>query len=566
LLFSVTFEDNLLKKVRIFVCFLFLIWGNTAFSQHFYLQLSSENTTEQKIIDSLSYQKHHQNPKSVTDEVSDFSDRIIKLGYLQSRISSHQKINDTVFAFPIILGQKTDFVKISTSKALNLTEMNLVEADTIAVKFSEIESFMSSLMRKLEIEGYSMSKLNLENFSFENNILKADLIEQISSKRKLDDVVIMGYEKFPEGHRRQLKRMYKNRVFNQQTLSELHQDVQRFAFVNQLKQPEILFTRDSTRVFLYLEKSKASNFDGYVGFNTDENDEVTFTGYLDLLLNNALNTGEQFKLYWKNDGNQQQTFSFSGELPYLFNTPFALRGNLTIFKQDSTFQNTKTGLDLGYYIRYNIRTYLGYSSENSNDIQSQNSATLTDFKSKFFTSAFEYFELNRGDFLFPEKRNFVLKGGMGNRQSSFEDAGQFFVHLNGFNNFYLNEKNIISFKFDGYYLDSDSYVINELYRFGGINSIRGFNENSLQASLFSGMMVEYRYVLAPSIYVHSLTDFGYFQDKATDTEQNLLGIGFGLGLFTNNGLFNLVYANGSTDNQQIKLSNSIIHLSFRASF
>lgn len=105
-----------------------------------------------------------------------------------------------------------------------------------------------------------------------------------------------------------------------------------------------------------------------------------------------------------------------------------------------------------------------------------------------------------------------------------------------------------------------------MYRFGGINSIRGFNENSLQASLFSGMMVEYRYVLAPSIYVHSLTDFGYFQDKATDTEQNLLGIGFGLGLFTNNGLFNLVYANGSTDNQQIKLSNSIIHLSFRASF
>src|SRR5690606_41054429 len=86
--------------------------------------------------------------------------------------------------------------------------------------------------------------------------------EQIGSKRKLDDVVIMGYEKFPEGHRRQLKRMYKNRIFNQQTLSELHQDVQRFAFVDSLKQPEILFTQDSTRVLLYLEKAKASNCDG----------------------------------------------------------------------------------------------------------------------------------------------------------------------------------------------------------------------------------------------------------------------------------------------------------------
>lgn len=552
--------------MRIFICFLFLILGNAVFAQNFYLELSSENTTEQKILDSISYQKQHPNPKSVTDEVSTFSDRIAKLGYLQNRISSHQKISDTVFAFSVFLGQKTDFIKISTSKVPNLKEMGIIENDTITIAFSETENFMSSLMQKLETEGYSMSKIKLENFSFEKNILKADLTEQISSKRQLDDVVIMGYEKFPEGHRRQLRRMYRNRVFNQQTLSELHQDVQRFVFVNQLKQPEILFTRDSTRVFLYLEKNKASNFDGYVGFNTDENDKVIFTGYLDLLLNNALNTGEQFKLYWKNDGNQQQTFSFSGELPYLFNTPFALRGNLTIFKQDSTFQNTKTGLDLGYYIKYNIRTYLGYSSENSNDIQSQNSASLTDFKSKFFTSSFEYFELNRSDFLFPEKRNFILKGGIGSRQSSFGNTGQFFVHLNGFNNFYLNEKNIINLKFDGYYLDSDSYVINELYRFGGINSIRGFNENSLQASFFSGMMVEYRYVLAPTIYVHSITDFGYFQDKATDISQNLLGIGFGLGLYTNNGLFNIVYANGSTDNQQIKLSNSVIHLSFKASF
>ena len=202
----------------------------------------------------------------------------------------------------------------------------------------------------------------------------------------------------------------------------------------------------------------------------------------------------------------------------------------------------------------------------SNDIQSVNTTNLNDIESKFFTSAFEYFDLNREDFLFPEKRNFVVKGGIGNRESSFGTTGQFFVHLNGFNNFYLNEKNLINLKIDGYYLDSDSYVINELYRFGGINSIRGFNENSLQANFFSGMMAEYRYVLAPTIYVHSITDFGYFQDKATNINQNLLGLGFGFGLFTNNGLFNLVYANGSSDNQEIKLSNSIIHLSFKASF
>lgn len=552
--------------MRIFICFLFFVLGNFVFAQNFYLELKSQSEKEQKTIDSLSYQKQHLTPKSLTDEVSDFSQRLTTLGYLQNRNLGHEKTNDSTFVFSVSLGQKIDLVRISTSKVPSLKEMGVVESDTIVIPFSEVEGFMNSVMQKLEIRGHSMSKVKLDNFSFEKNNFKADLTEEISHKRTLDDIVVMGYEKFPQGHKRQLKRMYKNRTFNQETLQELHQDIQKMGFVNQIKAPEILFTQDSTRVFVYLEKARGNNFDGYVGFTTDENDKVIFTGYLDLLLQNALNSGEKFKLYWKSDGNDQQSFDFSGELPYIFNSPLALRGNLNIFKQDSTFQTTRTNLDLGYYFKYNTRFYLGYTSMSSNDIQSVNSVSLNDIESKFFTSTFEYFDLNREDFLFPEKRNFNLKGGVGNRQSSFGDNRQFFVQLNGFNNFYLNEKNIINLKIDGYYLDSDSYVINELYRFGGINSVRGFNENSLQASFFSGIMAEYRYVLAPTIYVHSITDFGYFQDKATDISQNLLGLGFGFGLYTNNGLLNIVYANGSTDGQEIKLANSIIHLSFKASF
>ena len=48
--------------------------------------------------------------------------------------------------------------------------------------------------------------------------------------------------------------------------------------------------------------------------------------------------------------------------------------------------------------------------------------------------------------------------------------------------------------------------------------------------------------------------------------ENLLGLGFGFGLFTNNGIFNLVYANGSTSDQGIKLANSIVQISFKTNF
>jgi hemolysin activation/secretion protein len=105
-----------------------------------------------------------------------------------------------------------------------------------------------------------------------------------------------------------------------------------------------------------------------------------------------------------------------------------------------------------------------------------------------------------------------------------------------------------------------------LYRFGGINSIRGFNENSLQGTVFSSLMTEYRYVLSSNIYVHSIIDYGYYQDQTSKTKDNLLGLGFGFGLLTKNGLFNLIYANGSTKNQAIKLSNSIVHISLKSTF
>jgi hypothetical protein len=56
------------------------------------------------------------------------------------------------------------------------------------------------------------------------------------------------------------------------------------------------------------------------------------------------------------------------------------------------------------------------------------------------------------------------------------------------------------------------------------------------------------------------------QDKTNAQEDKLLGIGFGFGLFTKNGFFNLIYANGSTSNQAIQLSNSIVHISFKTNF
>jgi hypothetical protein len=77
---------------------------------------------------------------------------------------------------------------------------------------------------------------------------------------------------------------------------------------------------------------------------------------------------------------------------------------------------------------------------------------------------------------------------------------------------------------------------------------------------------EYRFQLNKSIYVHSIIDAAYFENKIINTKEKLFGYGFGFGILTKAGLFKFNYANGKTENNRFKLSNSKIHLSLTTSF
>lgn len=533
-----------------------------------YLKIIGANDKQNKVIDSITYSKSFGNAKGVVDESNLFSSKLEKLGFLEQQILESGKQNDSTFLYKYDIGSKTNFIHIYIGENFSGEMENLFDTknDTLKLPFQESESFLNAIVKKLEVKGFSMAKVKLVNLKNKDGFVTADLNIATEQKRQLNDIVINGYDKFPEGHKKNLKRMYRNKVFNQQNLEKLYKDIEQYRFVKQTKYPEILFTKDSTKVYVYLEKAKANTFDGFIGFSNDENSKVIFNGYLDLTLNNILNSGEKLALYWKSNGEDQKTFNLGVELPYIFKSPIGLKAQLNIFKQDSTFQNTQTSIDLGYYFNYNTRLYLGYQSAESSDINNVNTSTLSDFENQFITSTFEFVNFKPDDFLFPEKSNYAIKLGTGKRESQFQSNNQFFGSLNLKHNFYLNNKNVVNIKSQNFYLQSEEYIINELYRFGGINSIRGFNENSLQGNVFSSILTEYRYILSSNIYVHSIIDYAYYQDKTTNIKDNLLGLGFGFGLLTKNGLFNLVYANGSTKDQAIKLSNSIVHISLKATF
>ncbi len=550
-----------------FLILIVLIGWNVS-AQNLFLKISGKTDFETKVIDSTLYLKKHLTSKSVFDEVNSVSYKLIKFGYIDNQNLGNKKINDSTILFDFNLGQKIKSIHIYISRNSELRNLLIFDSktDTLVIAYSEIEKYLNESLQKLEQNGFALSKLKLINISRQKNYLEAELSLIADKKRNVNNIVINGYDKFPAGYKKNISRKYKNLVFNKINLKKINTDFNKIRFVKQIKYPEILFTKDATNIYVYIEKAKTNSFDGFIGFANDESQNLIFNGYVDLALKNALNIGEKLALYWKSDGKNQKTFNVATEIPYVFKSPIGIKAQLNIFKQDSIFQNTKTNIDLGYYLNLNSKVYLGYQETESNDINNLNSSILSDSKNSFITSTFEFVDFNTDNNLFPEKTNFNFKIGSGKRNSKTQSNNQFFSSLLINYHFYLNEKNAINIKTHNYYLKSENYITNELFRFGGINSIRGFNENSLQGNTFLSLITEYQFVLSRGLYFHSVLDYGYLNDKTVNKTTKLLGLGFGFGLQTKNGLLNFIYANGSNNDQAVKLSNSVVQISLKTNF
>ncbi|MDD5150673.1 MAG: BamA/TamA family outer membrane protein [Flavobacterium sp.] len=557
---------------------LFIHFGWNCSAQNFHLQLIGSSTTECSVIDSLSYISIHKNTKSISNEMDLVSEKLLKIGYIENQILENTKINDSSYVAKFSLGQRIKFIHIYIGRNSAINDLILLDKkkDSLILSYSEVEPFLNQTLQKLEQKGFALARLKLINIHKQNESLYAELQFESGQQRQINSIVVK-YDKankknsFPEGHLTQVNRKYHKNTFNKDIVRQIHDDFEKFGFVNQIKYPEILFTKDTTKVYVYLEKRKSNTFDGFIGFSNNEKHQLTFNGYLDLTLENTLRAGEQFSLYWKSNGNNQKTFKASIDLPYLFKSPIGMKAQIHIFKQDSIYQNTKTAIDLGYFIHYNTRIYLGYQSTESSDIQNTNNSTISDYKNSYWTSNLEYSKLDYDNATFSKKSSVSLNIGIGKRATTdlAETAGtskQYFINLNAMHNFYLNKKNCININYQNYLLKSDTYIINELYRFGGINSIRGFAENSLQANFMTAIISEYRYIASPNLYLHTIIDYGHYEDNSTKNRGNLLGFGLGMGIQTKNGLLKLAFANGSIAGQEIKFYNTIIHISYNVKF
>ena len=545
------------------------VWQINA--QEISLKLKGHSPADQEVLESLSAAVIFENVAALETEIEHIQKQLYNKGYISLKFLGlkNEKLEYTAefelgpaYKSILIFGHSSLFKPLGYAIEKDLDSNQFY----VEVPISALENTLDQLSIALSNESYTFATLQLQNIQPEDEInIKANLVLDKGAKRTLQNIKVLGYDKFPTSYIKYFLRIKTQKPFQLERIQSQMKLLNQLPFAQQKRPAEVLFTRDSTTVYLYLEKIKSNRFDGFLGFGSDETTgKIEFDGYLDLKLINNLNFGESLNLNYKSDEIDQKTLDIALQLPYLFGTPLGSTLNLNIFKKDSTFTTAQQAIKLFYQLNENQQLGLGVRLQQSNAINNTSDAFVEDFDSQFYEINYNYSKQQQIDLLFPVQRQLEVSVAFGKRSAASE-LKQRHIRLKGFQIFNLNPKNSIFLKVHLEELQSDQYLLNELLRFGGITSVRGFRENSLFATRLGVLCSEYRYRFSPGLFVHSVIDAGYFQDS-NNTDYQIFGFGFGFGLRSNGGLLRLTYANGKTKNIPFDLSESKVHLSFTSTF
>lgn len=539
--------------------------------QKFQLNITAQSEENIKILERISFTEFHDSALGIDQEINLIKSKMELKGFLNTALDT-LILSDSLYTARFILGERLERIRIyyNNNEGISIIDLKALLKPLskdftdayIEISFEEIADLLNYVVGFYEEQGNSFTQVALNDIAIDEGLAIAQLKIKTSQKRNIDKVIVRGYESFPKKYIRHDLNLKANTTFNDEKLLNASNAINSLSFVNELKPPEVLFTNDSTYIYLYLKKKRSNKFDGVIGFSSKEDGNgLDFNGYLDFAFNNLFNGGETIALLWKNNGNNSQRFFIAAEVPYIFNLPITPKADFEIFRQDTIYNNVTFKFSLGYNINIKNKITGVFNTENSNDLLKVSNPDLnvSSYQNLFFGAAYAFRVLNN-DILFPEKFKLDFSGLYGTRKIDEENTSQSKFYLFAHYLLSLNSKNYLFFQNQSAYLNSENYYNNELFRIGGVNTIRGFNEESIFASTYSILNLEYRFKPNNSSYFYTITDFAYINDKITEQTTRIYSMGFGYSFITKAGLLNLSYAIGKFGDQSFNLSDSKLHI------
>jgi outer membrane protein assembly factor BamA len=450
-----------------------------------------------------------------------------------------------------------------------------------------LSSWMKQVVLEAENQGYPFAQIRLGNIEKEGDSIGTKLIFDAGPLISWDSLELIGNTKTQEKYLQKIVGLQPGTPFSQKELNRTSVQLKRSPYFSLVGEPNVSFQIKTAKPSFQLRDRNSNVLDGIIGLLPNENQpgKMLISGQLDLELYHLGGKGRDISLHWQRLNIQTQSLDLTVKESFLFNSPLDLKVGFNLLKQDTTFLNRFFSLDFGY--RISDSGYLSFfGKRQSGDLIS----TFSYRDNRSLPNAADYrwnqygihYKINLLDDLFFPRRGWLIQSefAAGNKKilknTGIPDEAYSNLNLNTAQylgqliverHLFIRSNFGIWVKGSGGFMRNENLFLNDLFRLGGLKSIRGFNENFFYARSYVYINIEQRLFFDQSSFLMIFVDGGTLENPYfAKTIDYPVSFGAGLNLETGSGIFRFIYGVGKSNLQPLEFSYSRIHFGYLARF
>lgn len=505
--------------------------------------------------------------------------KAVKKGFILSSFDSIHFKNSEVFVH-FTLGDKLNEIHLSyTKEDIQFLKQkgNLKEKQLANIPFQagELAKIMRLLYQSGVNNGYPFTKITLDSVLFEGNSIHAKLLLNKGELYRIKQIHIKGDSLLSKQMISSLIRIKEGDLFSDANLASISRHIKQVNHLQEIKPHEILFTKDGVELFVYVKSNPISSVNGVLGLQPNPiTEKLAVTGELSLKLVNVFHKSEMMQLNWRSIQPGTQSLNSGFNYPYLFKSPFGIDAAFNLYKKDSTFLEIKAQLGIQYQLAGGSFLKAYYQNNGSSILSGASSSTLN--FSTVRTSAYGLSFLRKElDYIPNPSSGYMLLTdvAIGNRNARKADTSDIITTTTfrmsaQFNWFIpLAKRHVLRFGVNAETYYAPEIYENERFRFGGLTSLRGFNEDELFATTKAILTLEYRFLVDQNSHAFAFFDQGMYENTSTTYERDFpFGFGAGFSFGTQLGIFSISYGIGKQFDNPVLLKNGKVHFGYVAYF
>jgi len=527
---------------------------------------------------------------NLNKEASKIQLKLIAQGFLAANIDSIIRIDSLKYATVYFFtGPKFSFANLvfDTDSKTALINKRGEERWQNELKASphKVQKLMYEVLTYYENNGYPFVRVSLSDIDLSTASLKGEIVVDKGPLVHFSEMKVAGIKNVNEKLIRSLFAIRAGELYSQEKIDKLAIRIKEIAYLAFEREPEYEIVNQKCAVYLYLKKKNANSFNAILGLLPKDNGGVNITGDVRIKLHNQLNRGELIDFNWRKLLPLTQNLNVHFNYPFLFGSDFGIDTKFDLYKKDTSYVDMNTYLGLEYFWSSKLKLKMFYKNRTANIISVAGlefATTLPDFADVRVNFYGLGLELNTLDYKNNPTKGWYLdlEGSIGGKTIKknaslnsvvYENIDltttQLLVSGRVERFFKLGKKSTIQLKANGGIIaneEGSTAFENELFRLGGLRTIRGFDEESLFASSYIVATTEYRFILEQNSNLFLFGEWMSYEKQVNSsyTTDEPYSFGAGINFQTKAGIFSMSYALGSQQNNPILFRSAKIHFGF----